>query len=57
MESEEFSFLTSDDKGQSGVGTENVPEDVAEKGECSSEGVKGENEEEDADHTLFLVLV
>ena len=52
MECEEFSFLTSDDEGQGGVGTEDIPENVAEESEDSSKSVKGEKEEEDADHTI-----
>ena len=57
MECEEFLFLTSDDEGKSAVGTEDVPEDVSEKGKDSSESVKGKKEEKDADHTICLVLV
>ena len=29
VECEEFSFLTSDNKGYGGVGTEDIPEDIA----------------------------
>ena len=55
VECKEFSLLASDNEGQSGVGTEDVPEDVAKESEYSSEGIKSENEEEDADHTLSSI--
>ena len=45
MECEEFSFLTSDNEGQGGIGAEDIPEDVAEEGEYGGESVKGENKE------------
>ena len=54
MECKEFLLLASDDEGQSGVGTEDVPEDVAKESKYSTEGVKSENEE-DADHTLSSI--
>ena len=56
VESEEFSFLMSNDEGYGGVGAEDIPEDIAEKSKYGSESIKGENEEENADHTV-LVLV
>ena len=52
----EFSFLTSDDKGYGGVGAEGIPEDVAEKSKYSGESIKGENEEENANHTIFFSI-
>ena len=57
VECKEFLLLVSSDEGYGGVGTEDVPEDVAEEGKYSSECVKGKNEEEDGDHTMFLVFV
>ena len=57
MECKEFSFLTSDDEGQGGVGAEDIPKDVAKKSEYSGESVKGANKEKDANHTVSLVLV
>ena len=53
VESKEFSFLTSDDKGQGRVGTEDVPENISEESKDGSESIKGEKEEEDANHTIF----
>ena len=52
VECEEFSFLTSDDEGQGGVGAEDVPEDVAEKSKYGGESIKGKNEKKNADHTI-----
>ena len=57
VECKEFSFLTRDNKGKCGVGAEDIPEDIAEESKYGGESVEGENEEENADHTIFLVLV
>ena len=51
VECEEFSFLTSDDEGKGGVGTEDIPKDIAKECKYGGESVKGENEKENADHT------
>ena len=51
MECEDFSFLTGDDKGYGGVGTKDIPEDIAEEGESSGESVKDEEGKENVDHT------
>ena len=54
MECKEFSFLTSDNERKGGVGTKDIPEDIADEGESGGESVKGENEKEDANHTIFF---
>ena len=56
VECEEFSFLMSDNEGQGGVGAEDIPEDVAEKSEYGGESVEDENEEEDANHTVSVLV-
>ena len=56
VECEEFSFLTSDDEGQGGVGAENIPEDVAKKSKYGSESIKGEMKKR-MPIIQFLVLV
>ena len=56
VECEEFSFLASDNEGSGGVGAETVPKDIAEEGEYSSEGIKGENEKENANHTNSVLV-
>ena len=33
VECEEFSFLARDDEGKGGIGTKNIPEDIAEESE------------------------
>ena len=53
VECKEFLFLMSDDEGYGGVGTEDIPEDIAKESEYGGESVEGENEERDADHTNF----
>ena len=52
VECKEFSFAMRNDEGKGGIGTEDIPEDIAEEGEYGGESVKGENEEKDADHTI-----
>ena len=56
VECEEFSFPTSDNKGEGGVSTKDIPEDVAKEGKDSGENIKAEKKEENANHTI-LVLV
>ena len=57
VECEEFLFPASDNKGEGGVGTKDIPKDIAKESEDCSENVKTEEEETCSDHTYFLVSV
>ena len=57
VECEKFGFPMSDDKGEGGVGTKDIPKNVAEEGKECSEDVKTKEKESNDDHTNFLVLV
>ena len=46
----------SDNERKGGIGTKDIPEDIADEGESGGESIKGENEKEDANHTILVFV-